>query len=51
MWVHTDQTLNHMPGFLGDVLVDVLKLAFFYLLEEVGLALGSEWVVPLQNDE
>lgn len=51
MRVHTDQTLNHMPGFLGDVLVDVLKLAFFYLLEEVALALGSEWVVPLKDHE
>lgn len=51
MWVHTDQSLNHMPGFLGDVLVDILKMAFFYLLEEVGLALGSEWVVSLQDHE
>lgn len=40
-----------MPGFLGDVLVDVLKMTFFDLLEEIGLALGSEWVVALQDDE
>ena len=49
--VHTDQSFNHVPRFLGDVLVDVLKLAFFYLLEEVCLALGSEWIVTLQNNK
>lgn len=40
-----------MPGFFRDVLVDVLEVPFLYLLEEVALALGSKWIVSLQNDE
>lgn len=51
MGIHSDQSLDHVPRFLGDVLVDVLEVAFLYLLEEVALVLGSERIVSLQDNE
>ena len=49
--VDSDQSFNHMLGLIRDVLVDVLKLSLFNLLKEVVLALGSEGVVALQDNE
>lgn len=47
--VHFEQAFDQFFAFLGDVVVDVLKVASLDLLEEICLALGAEGVVALQH--
>ena len=49
MRVNLQKILNKLLTFLGNIVVDILEVPFFYLLEEFILTLSSERVVPLEH--
>lgn len=49
--VHSNQSLNDVLAFLGNVVVEVLEMSFSDFLEKLALVFCAEWVVALKNHE
>lgn len=47
--VYLEKAFNHLFTLFADIVINIFKVPFLYLLEELSLTFGPKWIVPLQH--